>query len=118
MDLVTVTGNKSVSELFETMDTFEYNCWFRYWQENMFGPFANNYLHAQSAGSSAHAFGGGKWSVHDYMATAGAKAGGEDFAVDTEEAMAREQAVTYQVMCEFGGKEKADQWRAGINGNN
>ena len=107
MDLVTVTGYKSVAELMcpvYGMDNNEWQNWFQYWTENLFGPFANNYMSAQNAAFSLHAFGGGNINVEKYMAK---------IREDEPEAITpqSQQTAAYQMILEFQGKEAADKWR-------
>lgn len=115
MDLVTVTGFRTVAELMHPeigMDNYEYECWLQYWKENLFGPFANNYQAAQIAGSAAHAFGGGSWSPIKYMVRMLDKE--QEPAQITE---AEEQSAAFEIMSIFGGIDKAKEWR-GNNANN
>lgn len=110
MDLVTVTGYRSVSELMDDdcgMDSFEYNCWLNYWKENLFGPFADNYLSAQIAGHAQHAFGGGSWKVDKLMLKI------NDSRVQPEEiSAAAQEQVAFEMMSVFGGIEKAKKWQS------
>lgn len=114
MDLVTVTGYKSVAELMsesDGMDSFEYQCWLSYWKENIFGPWSNNYLMAQIANFTAVAFGGGSVDVPRYMARVEATKKPEPMSYDDE------IMLSYKMMSEFRGKDKADVWLANINKN-
>ena len=111
MDLVTATGFRTVAELMDDvsgMDTFEYHCWMQYWKENLFGPFADNYLSAQIAGHAQHAFSGGSWKVDKLMLKIR-----DPHAPVAEISEEQQQAVAYEVMRVFGGIEKAEQWKRG-----
>lgn len=109
MDLVTVTGYKTVRDLMNPdtgMDNFEWQCWLQYWKENLFGPFANNYMLAQVSGCSAHAFGGGSWSPKKYMA--------QMLPEQTEPEEITEQqtqAMTFNILAAFAGNEYAAKWK-------
>jgi len=116
MDLVTVTGYNTVRDLMSDdggMDNFEWQCWLQYWRENLFGPFAQNYMSAQQSACSLHAFGGGSFDVNKYMV----KMRGELDEIE-EATPEQEEAAAYQMMIEFKGKEAADEWRGLKNASN
>jgi hypothetical protein len=115
MDLVTVTGFRTVSELMDDetgMDQFEYMCWQKYWKENLFGPFADNWLLSQVAGHAASAFGGGRWKVDEYMLKIR-----DPKTEPVQMSEVEQESVAYEVMRVFGGVEKAEQWKRGAQNN-
>lgn len=118
MDLVTVTGYKSVASLMADdggMDNFEWQCWMQYWKENLFGPFANNYMTAQQSACALYAFGGGSFEVDKFML----KLRDEGKEVESDLIRERkEEEGAYNMMVMFKGKEAADKWRGLKNANN
>jgi hypothetical protein len=101
----------SMSELDSRVDAFEHTAWLHRWHESRFGSRWLGYYLAQISGHVANVMGGKKWYVHDYTVHS------HDIKVAPEQSESEQEALAYDVMLVFGGKEKADKWKRD-NANN
>lgn len=107
--------NCTMAELMLTdnvMDNFEYQCWIQRWHESRFGSRWDHYMLAQITGVISNLMSSEPWKVETYMVIS-------PNADDLTEAaqsdnLTDEQRLSYKMMCEFRGQDKADIWKANM----
>lgn len=97
----------------EIMDNFEYQAWVSRWHECRFGSRWDHHMIAQLTGYVATIIKGGSFEVSKYLVKSQDDAPAEATELTEEE----EMLLSYKIMCEMRGKEKADKWKANFYGS-
>ena len=67
MDLAAILNYKSVAEMIDTLDEFEYQFWYHKYRRSIFGPSMENHQLAQIAYVTANAFSKSKIRFDDFV---------------------------------------------------